>query len=98
MTIGLLHPNPSPTTGRPVLLGCPDCGRAELLLRVETPVPVTVTHTGTDPFDPDGYTVARVDHSPTGRLEPWPIGVQCTHCGWTNLAPNWTDHLTPAGL
>lgn len=38
---------------RPVLLGC---GTPTLLLRIETPIPVTVTQTSPDPFDPDGYT------------------------------------------
>ncbi len=42
---------------RPVLLGCPHCGTPALLLRIETPIPVTtVTQTSPDPFDPDGYT------------------------------------------
>ena len=41
---------------RPVLLGCPHCGTPAMLLRIETPIPVTVTQTSPDPFDPDGYT------------------------------------------
>ncbi len=39
-----------------MLLGCPHCGTPALLLRIETPIPVTVTQTSPDPFDPDGYT------------------------------------------
>ncbi len=97
MSIPLTYPALD-SAARPVLLGCPDCGRPELLLRVGTPIRVTVTQTTANPFDPHGYTISRVDHSPTAVVEPRPIGVQCTGCGWTTLAPNWTDHLTPVGV
>jgi len=55
MTTTTTHPGPQAGV-RPVLLGCPHCGIPALLLRIETPIPVTVTQTSPDPFDPDGYT------------------------------------------
>ncbi len=69
---------------RPVLLGC---GTPTLLLRIETPIPVTVTQTSPDPFDPDGYTVHRVEHTPTAALEPRTLGVRCTCFGWSTPRP-----------
>ncbi len=55
MTTTTTHPGPQ-AGARPVLLGCPHCGIPALLLRIETPIPVTVTQTSPDPFDPHGYT------------------------------------------
>ena len=80
---------------RPVLPGCPHCGIPALLLRIETPIPVTVTQTSSDPFDPDGYTVRRGEHTPTAALELRTLGVRCTCRGWSTPAPNFPDHLTP---
>ena len=96
MTTTTTHSGPQ-AGARPVLLGCPHCGIPALLLRIETPIPVTVTQTSPDPFDPDGYTVRRVEHTPAAALEPRTLGVRCTCCGWSTPAANFPDHLTPAG-
>ena len=80
---------------RTVLLGCPHCGTPALLLRIETPIPVTVTPDQPRPVRP------RRLHRPPGRAHPRrgtrprTLGVGCICCGWSTPAPNFPDHLTP---
>ena len=58
---------------RPVLLGCPHCGIPALLLRID-PDPGHRHPDQPRPVRPDGYTVHRVEHTPTAALEPRTLG------------------------
>jgi len=94
MTTSTAHAGTQAGVG-PVLLGWPHCGTPVLLLRIETPIPVTVTQ-------PRPVRPRRL-HRPPGRAHPrrgtrTPRPRRPMHLlRLEHPAANFPDHLTPAG-